>query len=175
MKAIKTHTYSYIYKVKDHNKHKKEILKLVSKIPLRPLNEGNDKITNTDWHISKDTRREYFHYIFENIMEDYAKDFKDTLKVYNCRIKNYWFQQYKKDDVHAWHCHDTHYSVIYYIELPDKSMKTEFKDIVTGKVQTFDVQEGDIFTFPGHMIHRSKAFKSNKRKTVAVFNVTHEF
>tara|TARA_R100000742_G_C4256626_1_gene74502 strand:+ start:102 stop:671 length:570 start_codon:yes stop_codon:yes gene_type:complete len=173
---IKTHhmnTYGYTYNVLNHKKHKKELLKIIANVPLKPLKEGNDNIAHTDWYLPKETRREYFKYFFKNILTDYAEEFCKLLKVKKCTVRNYWFQQYKKNNYHGWHVHDAHFSAIYYIELPDKNMRTEFKDSVTGKIESINVKEGDIFTFPGHLRHRSKLFNSKKRKTVIVFNLTY--
>jgi hypothetical protein len=55
--------------------------------------------------------------------------------------------------------------------MPICAMKTEFKNPKNDKIETFNVEEGDILTFSSSIKHRSKSFKNNKRKTVIAFNI----
>ena len=83
-------------------------------------------------------------------------------------VQNIWYQQYNSNDEHDWHTHTgSHYTNIYFVELPDKDMKTEILDMAN-----IDVKEGDIISFPAFIFHRSKPNKSNKRKTVISFNTS---
>ena len=49
-------------------------------------------------------------------------------------------------------------------------MQTQFFDMITEKIITFNVKEGDLLTFPAFMIHRSDEIKNKKRKTIISFN-----
>jgi len=60
------------------------------------------------------------------------------------------------------------YSNIYYLDLPEGTSKTTFKFI--DKEFEVDVEEGDILTFPGSMLHCSKPNTSEHTKTVIAFN-----
>ena len=89
----------------------------------------------------------------------------------NWKIHNGWFQQYKKNSEHTWHNHNqTNFSNVYYLEMPEKYMQTEFYNILNKKIITFNLEEGDLLTFPAHMMHRSKKIKNSKRKTIISFN-----
>ena len=38
-------------------------------------------------------------------------------------VQNIWYQQYNSNDEHDWHTHTgSHYTNIYFVELPDKDM-----------------------------------------------------
>ena len=59
-------------------------------------------------------------------------------------IHNTWFQQYLKSDSHDWHTHgETHFSNIYFVELPSKSLATEIF-----KHKKLKLKSGDLLTFP---------------------------
>ena len=61
-------------------------------------------------------------------------------------IHNSWFQQYENKDEHPWHVHSTcQFSNVYYLELPNKDLVTEFKD---KKIDVKKVEEGCLITFP---------------------------
>jgi len=88
------------------------------------------------------------------------------LKCQTWEIQNIWFQQYKEGDEHDWHNHPhTQFSNVYFLELPSTNMKTEF-----ATHPDINVSEGDVITFPAHLVHRSKPNQSNKRKTIISFN-----
>jgi len=151
-------------KINDHKKINKNLLKLISKIK-NPLIDKNDAISNTDWSLSKDYKREYLDYFYK-IIDPYMKELALKLHSKNWTIHNGWFQQYKKSDTHAWHTHGgSNFTNVYFIELPDKSLGTE----VLG-FEKFDLNEGDLFTFPAHFYHRSPINNLNKRKTIISFN-----
>lgn len=146
---------------KKHKELKNTLLKLINKIPKTK----KESLSNTDWYLPEDYKREYLDLFYKNIedhMMSLCKDFSCT----RWHIKNGWFQQYKKGDSHDWHNHiGVQFSNVYYLELPDIGAKTEFLNKHKTKIS-----EGDILTFPAYLPHRSSANKTNKRKTVIAFN-----
>ena len=163
-----------IYKVPDHQNHKQKLLDLIASIPETPLRgyETVDKISHTDWSLRKTRPREYWNYFKKNIFEEYGQHLCKTFNWDILRVTNGWFQQYSKNDFHGWHIHDNvRYASVYYVELPLKTMRTEFKDPETKSLHSIEVEEGDILTFPAQISHRSKPFKGKKRKTVIAFNI----
>ena len=161
-----------IYKVTDHKNHKQKLLNLIASIPKTTLKEHGtvDKISHTDWSLTG--KQEYWKYFTNNILKTFGDYLCNTYRNNSFKITNGWFQQYQRHDTHGWHTHDNVvYSCIYYLEMPICAMKTEFKNPKNDKIETFNVEEGDILTFSSSIKHRSKSFKNNKRKTVIAFNI----
>jgi len=161
-----------IYNIENHNELKLQILKSIEEMGMHSLIEphNNQSISNTDWHLNKDFFRPYYNYV-NNLIVQTASSLKENLKLdCNLFLSNYWFQQYKNGDYHVWHNHtDSYYSCVYYVELPEKSLKTTFK--IIDKEYDFDVSEGDIICFPSLIYHQSKKNLSNKTKTIVSFNL----
>ena len=89
---------------------------------------------------------------------------------YMAEITQQWFQQYQRHDTHPWHTHPgSDLSIVYYVELPDHAA-TEFLDLVTKKITSFPVHEGDLLIFPSVMTHRSPVNRTTNRKTVIAMN-----
>ena len=164
-----------IFNVDEHQYIKPMILKEIDNFTIKHIKNKEDSITKTDWQINKYVPRTYFKYLDTFIQTTYF-DFIKSIGASQLKINNIWFQKYQINDTHNWHCHPgTHFSNIYYLELPENTLKTEFKnpsDIE--KTFCFDVKEGDILTFPGWYIHRSPIVKTDSRKTVVVFNTCME-
>jgi len=151
-----------IQSVKEHKEIKDELLRMFSKVKVPRIVEG-DNISNSDYGV--DIQREYLSLVTSIILPYTFK------KQYRAQIVNaIWFQQYEKNDFHHWHIHgNSHFSHIYFVELPDKNSATEFyKD----KLIKINVKEGDLVTFPSYMIHRAPKNKSKKRKSIISFNTT---
>jgi hypothetical protein len=96
----------------------------------------------------------------------------DNLQVYykskSWRITNAWFQQYKKNSYHEYHNHtQTNFTNVYFLELPDTNFKTIIK--IENKEYEYKVKEGQLITFPAHLLHTSKP-NGYKRKTIISFN-----
>tara|TARA_R100001594_G_scaffold38696_2_gene70096 strand:+ start:6391 stop:6894 length:504 start_codon:yes stop_codon:yes gene_type:complete len=155
---------------KKHLELKDTLLNLIDKMPsIKEDNKEFDKITKTDWRIPKDWNREYLNYFYKQI-EDHMLMLCDEFKCSNWIIQNGWFQQYYKGDKHNWHNHSMcQFSNVYYLELPEPDMKTEFLD-----TQDVSVKEGDILTFSSYLLHRSKQNTSDLRKTIIAFNSSFE-
>jgi len=164
MKFYKINSFYIISKMKNHKKIKSKLLKLIDKMPTSSL----DKISNTDWSLAKEYKREYLHYFYKKItpcMNEIAKEFKSQ----RWEIHNGWFQQYRKQDSHPWHNHNNaNFTNVYYLELPNKKMTTALK--CNGSIVNVEAQEGDLVTFPAHIFHRSQPNISDKQKTVIAFN-----
>ena len=81
-------------------------------------------------------------------------------------IQNGWFQQYLKSGNHGWHTHpQSHFTNVYFVELPHKSLATEIF-----KHKKIKVEQGDLLTFPAFYYHRSPLNNLDKRKTIISFN-----
>ncbi|MDB4343038.1 2OG-Fe(II) oxygenase family protein [bacterium] len=151
----------------DHNKHKAVLLDYFSKEPKRHTTNG-DNISNTDWKDNGNKDREWIHYFKDNVFNQIQNHLLDDRLATKVTIHNIWFQQYEQNDYHGWHTHtNTQFTNVYYVELPDVSMKTE----ILGE-EDIEIREGDILSFPAYMFHRSKENKSTQRKTVISFNTS---
>jgi hypothetical protein len=152
----------------DHNKHKQNLLNLIDSIPNLSSNiELGEQVSKSDWYLNSSYPRKYWDYFF-NILAPWFDHMENKYghKISKMQIANYWFQQYLDSDYHGWHTHpNSNFSNVYFLELPETNMTTEFKDH-----KPISVKEGDIITFPAYLLHRSPINSSGKRKTVIVFN-----
>jgi len=166
----KLESYYIINKIKEHEKNKDKLLKLIENIPKTSVQSKRENINHSDWNLPKDFKRDYL-ILFYDIVKHYMNDIMKSLHCSKWDIRNGWFQQYTKNNKHEWHVHQhTNFSNIYYLEMPDQNMKTEFYNILTKEIITFDLKEGDLLTFPGHLLHRSKTINTLNRKTIISFN-----
>jgi len=89
----------------------------------------------------------------------------------NLKIIHYWFQQYKDEDSHPFHIHtNSDYSMVYFVELQEKSHSTVFIDHDKKQVQ-LDVKEGDLLLFPSLVFHSSPKNNSLTGKTILSANL----
>jgi len=154
-------------KVRDHKKNKKELLKLIKKTTDLILIKKDSKVSNSDWHIEDNNKKLYLN-SFLTLLKPEFEEYLDYFKSDKFEIQNIWFHSYKKDDHYAWHTHPrANFTNIYYLDLPNKKDKTEIKDL-NGDIIKFDVEEGDLITFPAFIVHRSPPTKN--KKTTIVFN-----
>lgn len=148
----------------------KRLLQLIDKMPNKRYVTQKERISKTDWNLPRNHKREYLAYFYDNIrptMFEIARH----LKTEQWSIWNGWYQQYNRLDYHNWHRHDkTNWTNIYYVELPSKTMFTKIKNPFTEEVTDIEAKEGMLITIPGHVLHTSPKFKSNKRKTIISFN-----
>jgi len=155
----------WVHPFKNHNNIKLPLLDLISKIPKTIIKEKGDTISHSDFYLPKTLDRKYLDYFYQNINDHMSM----LCEVFNSRewsIKSGWFQQYTQGNSHNYHNHgESQFAGVYYLELPNKSMTTEFLD--GSKVEA---KEGDIIIFPSYKYHRSKKNTSQKRKTVIAFN-----
>ena len=151
-----------ISKVKNHKKHKTILLDLINRMP-KSKSQQNSK---SDWLLSKDHPREYLNYFYNDIIDPIMDKQKKHFKADQWHIANAWFQQYHDGTFHKFHNHEsTNWSNVYFVELPDNSVATKFKDIDIN-----DIKTGDMITFPGYLLHESPKNLSGKRKTIISFN-----
>jgi len=159
-----------IFTLENHNELKPKIIKSIEEFSAKSLTNSTDSITRTDWNIPENVPRPYFDYIKPFIENEYM-DYVRYLGGKSAEIHNLWFQQYYKTDTHTTHCHPgSHFSNIYYVELPHKFQRTEFYNPFEKTFFQFNAEEGDILTFPAYYAHRSPVNNSDDRKTVVVFN-----
>ena len=154
----------FIQDVPNHQTHKKILLDLIKQLPNNPY----ENISKTDWNLPKKLKRKYLDYFYPNI----SKSLMDNLQVYykskSWRITNAWFQQYEKNSYHEYHNHtQTNFTNVYFLELPDTNFKTIIK--IENKEYEYKVKEGQLITFPAHLLHTSKP-NGDKRKTIISFN-----
>lgn len=128
-------------------------------------------VVKGDWDERWDKNREWNTLIRKDLMF-YLDNIIDELGYSTYLIKELWYQQYVNNSFHDWHVHDgSLWSNIYYVELNDDSLTTEFIDPISKKILKFDVQEGDIITFPSLLIHKSPLNLTNTRKTIISWNL----
>jgi len=165
MKFHKLKSFYIVNKIKEHPKIKEKLLRLIKDIPRSPLND----ISHTDWRLPSEYKREYLEFFYKSI-KPYMNLISGKFKTKKWAIHNGWFQQYTIDNQHDWHIHNNaNYSNVYYLELPNKNMTTKFKDI-NGEITNINAREGDLVTFPAHIIHKSDPIEYKKRKTIISFN-----
>jgi|TARA_R110002020_G_C16180781_1_gene764804 hypothetical protein len=153
-----------IYNVKDHLKHKKKLLKLIKIIPNNPY----DQVSKTDWNLPKDFERKYNEYFYNHIAQTHANAMLKHFKCTELLMVNTWFQQYEKLSFHNYHVHPgVNLTNVYFLELPDSNFRTSIK--VGEKEYEYKIEEGQIITFPAHLLHTSKQ-NGELRKTVIAFN-----
>ena len=177
MKTIAIQTPLIVTKINDHDFLKPQILskiKSMGTFSYRVPQHGQN-IYNTDWHLSQNFNRSYaglLNNVFRTVLSNidstlgFKKDIGDSLD-----ISGVWFQQYLNGDFHGWHNHpDSIYNSVYYVDLPEGTSKTTFK--INNEEVSFDVNEGDVLSFPGYLTHCSKPNETDKMKTVVVFNTS---
>jgi len=170
MKIFEVPTPIFKQEIKEHYSIKKSLLNYFENRPDENVS-NEDVISKTDWQTSQIMNKDYIEYFVPQITP-YIKNVGKQLHAVDCKIIGMWYQQYLKNDKHNWHTHGgVNWANIYYVELPETNMNTEFYDIVNKKIlKSIDIKEGDFITFPANMIHRSPQNISNKRKSIVSFN-----
>ena len=161
-------SYILVQKIKEHNQIKDNLLSLMNKMPDREIATDFESIKKTDYYLPKEHVRGYGDLFLKTI-----KPYNDNIKnFYNARefwIINYWYQQYQDTDYHKWHVHPTTLlSNVYYVELENRN-STVFYDNVTKQEYKFELEEGDLVTFPSMLAHKSQS-NSKSRKTIISYN-----
>ena len=158
------------YIVSDIQEHKENKDKLLSLIDDAE-SSSYQGISKTDWHLPKETKRPYLDFFYPMIAP-YLTKISGRLQGNKWQIHNGWFQQYDKTESHGWHTHgEVNYANVYFLNLPDESVKTQFYDISDHKISgEVNVKEGQLLTFPAHILHRSPPNISDSVKTIISFN-----
>jgi len=149
----------------------------------KDLNAKLIKIIESNKAYIKTDKGEDVYTDFNKPIMDYGKEFITeiwpTLQTFlktnyhkKINVGNAWFQSYKNNQYHSWHTHQgCQFSAVYYIELPNNKITTEFYDIFKKKSYIpKDIKEGDLLIFNSSTLHRSPENNSNQRKTVISFN-----
>lgn len=181
LKMASTPIFHTIYRCPNYLDFKKELL---HKIKITPSYQetDNDSISRLDYNIDKKDKT-YLDLITSTVIiptiDHQAELFSTRSAKAVLSVPDIWFQQYKKYDIHKWHTHSgANFNNIFYVEKP-KEVNTEFYCPIMKTVYIIDnIQEGDVLSFPGHVIHRSGLNTSDDIKTVVVFNsvihITHK-
>jgi len=149
---------------------KDDVVKAIDSMGTFSYVVNDQKISNTDWHLSEQYDRPYGQVLVPRILEEINKG--NGIAYKSLYIQNFWHQQYEQGDYHGWHTHgDAIYSSVYYAELPEGSATT-FR--INGEERQFDVQEGDYIVFPSFIEHCSKPNNTGTRKTIVSLNLNPE-
>ena len=170
-------SYIKISHLTDHDAVKNQLLekiklsdghKIDKQEPLHQFDNA-DKINKTDYWF--DNRQfEYILFVYPLLDKHLHQVFSETT-ANSVSFTKIWFQQYKKGNLHGWHTHpNTHFTNIYYLELPSKEYKTQIKNL-DGSYISYDINEGDIITFPGFLSHQSPMIDTDQRKTIISCNI----
>ena len=157
----------HIYSVEDHDYWKALLLESIEKMKKDNNIQLNEKGYYYDFDIPNAPRT--YGKLMDNILlspiEETICD-RYGLQRKKDKQDKYWFQQYFQGSDFGWHQHNSHWAMVYYIELPEMTEATEFLNF-----GQFDVKEGDILFFPTFLNHRSPEIKSDKRKTIVATNL----
>lgn len=157
----------FVAPVENHSAIKQKLLDRISNSVCGRMDCATQKIERTDWEVPAFIQRAYIDVAFPAINE-YLISLAKTLKYDTpLQLVNYWFQQYETGDHHGWHRHESIFSCVYYVELPEGSSFTTFH--LMGDEFSVPVEEGQIISFPSAFEHQSKTNKAG-RKTVIAFN-----
>ena len=162
----------FVTEFTNHKLYKKELLDIISKQPfVQNKDYGNNDKNITDWFVDKSVPRKYADLLCNDLALT-LKEMLTGLGVIKFDISEIWFQQYYKNNTHAWHDHiSANYANVYYLELPEGTPVTTLINPLDKSIIVPEVKEGDILSFPGSIQHCSPPNKSNKRKTVIAFNI----
>jgi len=171
MKFYNLKSYYIVTDIVEHQEKKQKFLDLIEEMPLSSISNNLDNISKTDWNLPKEQERKYLDEFYKMLIP-YMNDMAKKLKCKRWNIDNGWFQVYNNNNTHQWHVHEkSNYTNVYYLHLPNDTIKTEIYDVVTGKtIDDLEVKEGQILTLPASTIHRSPENKTNQQKIVIAFN-----
>lgn len=171
MKIHKFTSHYLITDILEHKQIKNKLINLIYEMKTSNINKNDEKISRTDWNLCKNTKRKYLDFFYE-IITPYMEKMCEKLKCKNWRIDNAWYQIYHKNDIHPWHVHEfTNYTNVYFLDLPNDKIKTEIYNMTDNKIKNdIELKEGQLFTFPANIIHRSPLNKYHESKKIISFN-----
>jgi hypothetical protein len=160
-----------INKFDKHTELKEQILDAINRqTGAEHIIGPNTDIWKCDWKdYCRDWTREWLGILADPLRKHLA-NWSECLGYEGYDIQEIWFQQYTHGGSHDWHTHSSNFTNVYYLDLPS-SIQTEWIDPITKQVHAFDVEEGDIITFPSFLIHRAPINSSNKMKTIISWNM----
>lgn len=171
MKKILLKDFIFQGRVKDHELIRDKLLSEIEKTNYTTIERSPgsiDSISKLDWDWATDTDRTWTSF-FEEHFCGAIEDFLSVTPYLSIDLKEMWFQQYVKCDMHNWHTHGEQYTGVYYLEFPTGSSKTELVFPYDHSKHQILVEEGDIIFFPAHVAHRGTTNFSD-RKTIISFN-----
>jgi hypothetical protein len=172
MKRLNISAPVFLQRAKDHESIQQQMLDIINSDEIRGSKSFRESIKNTDYYLANRFKEPkstaYWNLLFPSVEEHFNNIIQITGDA-RWRVNAYWFQTYDCNDFHALHAHpDCMYSSVYYLTLPKGSFSTTFRCF--GEEFEFDIQEGDILTFPGFVKHESKPNRSNSPKNIVAFN-----
>lgn len=173
MKKYELKCFYTISKFKRHAELKKELLESINLAEaehvLAPGAEVD--ISRGDWYNSTDTERSWVQFIKDPLLDHMSQTYHQV--GYDMfQLRQLWFQQYNHESGHGWHTHGSNFTNVYYVDLPKDSPRTQMVlpwDQTT--VVEFEVEEGDVLTFPSFVIHRGPPNIGIEQKTIISFNI----
>jgi hypothetical protein len=160
-----------VNKFTKHLEYKEQLLEIINTSHSGPDYDGSI-ISRTDWNVNLGEQRQYWNLIFKDLNDIIYPSFKE-IGYEDIRYENCWFQQYNTNEFHKWHRHPgCQWSNVYYVELPEGTPATMFRNPYDQTEFTIDVEEGDIISFPSIVQHTSPINASDKVKTVIAFNLS---
>ena len=160
--------YIYLYRNKKIIEHINPLLRLVNLEYGNSVDTDIEKISHTDWN-NQHNNRKYVKYFFNIIFQDYAKELIKYTNQKGLELENVLFQHYCKGDYHKMHTHPkTNLTNVFYLKA-NKNQTTNIIDCPSNKKFIFEVEPGDILTFPAFLAHESLINK-NEDKIIISFN-----
>lgn len=156
-----------------HERLKQDLLRAIDETESASIKLADYQITNTDWNTECSQTRPYVDVISVELAKTLKAAFIE-MGFDQYQVHNVWFQQYTNKSCHPWHNHGgCHFTCIYYVELPDDSLLTQFLDPIDQKsVFQIDAKEGDILIIPSLLKHQAPEVTSDVRKTIISFNAS---
>lgn len=143
--------------------------KIIEAIPFDLPKVENSCVSRTDYF--SNNYESYFPIFKDEFIDEIDKEFSKA-NLGKWEITNLWFQSYKKQDFHPWHCHSlAHFSCVYFLELSGTEYSTQFLHPITRKQFSYPVIEGDIIIFPAFIQHCSPIIVTDKEKIVIACNI----
>ena len=133
-------------------------------------------VSKTNWHEEardKHNDDEFVELFFDCYWGGYAHYVRYRFPNTALHLTNVWYQVYEPGDQHDWHIHeDQDIANVLYLELPDKSVPTEFwlPWYKENPIVPPNVEEGETLIFPATQRHRSPVNDTNQRKIIIAFN-----
>ena len=125
-----------------------------------------ETISKLDYSDCANLDREWIRF-FRPIWKNNLQSFMQDVDCNDVRLQDMWFQQYNEKSDHHWHNHwYANWTNVYYVELPDRSLTTQLYDTLRKKIINVKLREGQLLTFPAHVMHRSPVNKSKERKKI---------
>ena len=170
MKFFELKYFYIVGDIKEHKENKIKLIRCIDAMPQSYVTNTKEKI-KTDWNIPKEYQRDYLG-IFHAMIKPYVEEMAEKLKCPHWEVSNCWYQVYDKGGKHDWHTHPhANYTNVYYLSLPNKSIKTQLYDVVSESiVENIEVEEGQVLTFPASVIHRSPVNETDGKKMIISFN-----